>query len=63
MKYKIVKTFDDWTKIQSMGTYEQDYKNGELWEFNGKLWYLSRLELSPEVLQEVVEFSKGIETI
>lgn len=63
MKYKIVKTFDDWTKIQSMGTYEQDYKNGELWEFNGKLWYLSHLELSPEVLQEVVEFSKGIETI
>lgn len=30
MKYKIVKTLEDWTKIQSMGTYEQDYRNGEL---------------------------------
>lgn len=55
MKYKTVKTFENWTKIKAMGTYEQDYRNGELWEFNGELWYLSHLELSPKVLQEVVE--------
>lgn len=63
MKYKTVKTFADWTKIQSMGTYEQDYRNGELWEFNGELCYLSHLELSPEVLREVMEFSKDVEKI
>lgn len=63
MKYKTVKTFADWTKIQSIGTYEQDYKNGELWEFNGELYYLSHLELSPEVLREVMEFSKEAEII
>lgn len=46
-----------------MGTYEQDYKNGELWKFNGELWYLSHLELSPKVLREVIEFNRNVETI
>lgn len=46
-----------------MGTYEQDYKNGELWHYNGNMWYLSHLELSPKELHELVEFKKGVETI
>lgn len=63
MKYNIVKTAEEWAKIQAMGDYEQDFKNGELWYYNGDMWYLSHLELSPEELQEIVEFEKGVEII
>ena len=59
MKYNTVKTLEMWTKVQSLGTYEQDFKNGEIWEFSGEYWYLSHLELSPEVLREVVEYESG----
>lgn len=63
MKYKTVKTLEMWEKVQSMGTYEDDFKNGELWEFNGEYWYLSHLELPTQVLREVVELNKGVITI
>lgn len=63
MKYNIVKTAEEWAKIQAIGDYEDDFRNGELWNFNGKIWYLSHLELSPEELQELVEFQKGVEKI
>lgn len=63
MKYKTVKTAEQWATIKAMGDYEQDYKNGELWYYNGDMWYLSHLELSPEELREIVEFEKGSETI
>lgn len=56
MNYRIATTLDTWSKIQAMGTYECDFRNGEIWSFNGELWYLSHLELSPDVLREVVEF-------
>lgn len=59
MEYKVVKTADIWIKIQSMGDYESNYKNGELWWFNGKLYYLSHSELSPETLKEVTMFNEG----
>ncbi len=62
-KCTTVTTADMWVKIQAMGTYEQDYKNGELWSFNGKLYYLSHLSLNPDELREVVAFSGGLETI
>lgn len=55
-KYKTVKTLEMWAKIHAMGTYEEDFKNGELWSFNGELYYLSHLSLSPEQLQEVNEY-------
>lgn len=42
-------TLEEWTKIQSLGTYEDKFKNGEL-------WYLSHLELPFNVLAEVVDF-------
>lgn len=42
---KIVKTCEQWLTVKSMGTYEEDYKNGELWSFNGEMYYLSHLEL------------------
>lgn len=54
-KYFTVRTAEQWATIQAMGTYEQDFKNGELWEFNGYMWYLSHLELPPEELAELVE--------
>lgn len=59
MRYKTVKTAETWAKIQSMGDYDSDYKNGELWWFNGELYYLSHLELSPETLKEIVAFNEG----
>lgn len=63
MKYKIANTLEQWSTIQALGTCEGLYKNGELWWFDGELWYLSILELSPEDLREVMEFYKGVETI
>lgn len=62
-KYTTVTTAEMWEKVQAMGTYEQDYKNGELWSFNGKLYYLSHLSLNPNELREVVAFHSGPETI
>ena len=55
-KYKMATTLEEWTKIQSLGTYEDKFKNGEIWSFNGELWYLSHLELPFNVLAEVVDF-------
>lgn len=61
--YNIVTNPDEWAKIQAMGNFEQELKNGELWTFNGELYYLSHLELSAEALVEIAEFQKGPETI
>lgn len=61
--YNIVTNPDEWAKIQAMGNFEQDLKNGELWTFNGELYYLSHMELSTEALMELAEFQKGPEVI
>lgn len=63
MKYRTARTVEDWARVQAMGTYERKFKNGELWEFNGELWYLSHLELSAQVLRDVVELNSGVSTI
>lgn len=63
MKYKVVKIFEEWAKVQAMGTYEQDFKNGELWYFNENMWYLSHLELPMQELKKVVEYYKNPEKI
>lgn len=62
-KYTTVTTAEMWAKVQAMGTYEQDYRNGELWSFDGKLYYLSHLSLNPNELREVVAFHSGPKTI
>lgn len=59
VKYKTVKTVDEWATVKAMGDYEADFRNGELWYFGGEYWYLSPLELSPEVLKEVNEYNEG----
>ncbi len=56
MKYKTVKSAEQWTKIEAMGTYEQNFKNGELWEFNNEMFYLSHLELPVKELAELVKY-------
>ena len=48
-----VRTAEEFIKIQSMGTYEDDYKNGEIWTWNGNTYYLSPLELDMGELQIV----------
>lgn len=52
---KTVKTAEEFIKIKAMGTYEDDYKNGEIWTWNGNTYYLSHLELDPKELRELVE--------
>lgn len=47
---KRVKTAEEWVKIESLGTWEADLKNGSVWSFNGKHYYLSHLELDPHEL-------------
>ena len=56
MKYNIVKSAETWAKIQALGTYEQPFKNGEMWSFNNQLWYLSHIELPISELHEITEF-------
>jgi hypothetical protein len=47
---KIVKTAEEWIKIESLGTWEADVKNGSVYTFNEKYYYLSHLELDPHEL-------------
>ena len=61
--YNIVTDPDEWATIEAMGDFEKKFKNGELWTFNGELYYLSHLELSTEALMELAEFQKGPEAI
>ena len=63
MKYRIAKTLEEWARVQSLGTYEQDFKDGSLWSFGGDCWYLAFSDLSSEVLCEVKEFYSGLVTI
>ena len=63
MKYRIAKTLEEWARVQSLGTYEQDFKDGSLCSFGGESWYLAFSELSSEVLREVKEFYSGPVTI
>lgn len=46
-------------KITSLGTYEIDYKNGEIWSFNGEEYYFSHLELPPAELALYNELNDG----
>lgn len=39
-KEKQVLTAEEWIDIKAYGTYEMNYKNGELWSYNGKLHLL-----------------------
>lgn len=52
---KTVKTAEEFINIHAMGTYEDDYKNGEIWTWNGNTYYLSHLELDQKELRELVE--------
>lgn len=40
-----VLTAEQWLDIKAYGTYEMDYKNGELWSCNGKLYLLEFIHL------------------
>ena len=56
MKHIItVTTAEEWIDVKAYGTYEQDYRNGELWSWAGKLYYLAIIELPLKEMEEVVE--------
>ena len=38
-------TAEEWIDVKAYGTYEMDYKNGELWSYNGKLYLLEFIYL------------------
>lgn len=57
---RTAKIAEEWFTVVSMGTYEADYKNGELWTFNGELWYLSHLELGFKELSTVIDMTKQL---
>lgn len=63
LKYKTVKDVETFTKIETMGNFEEDFKNGELWQFNGEMYYLSQSELPSNELKELKNFYRGPETI
>lgn len=60
---KIIQTADEAMKITALGTYETDYKNGEIWSFNGDEYYFSHLELSPAELALYNELNEGPQRI
>lgn len=51
-KLKNIKTADEALTIQAYGDFEREYRNGEIWTFNGNEYYFSHLDLSPEELKE-----------
>lgn len=55
-KYKIVKTLEEWAKIEAYGNWESHFRNGELYSFNNEFYYLSHLELDPDVLHELIKY-------
>lgn len=63
MRIITVKDAETWTKVQALGTFERNYKNGELWYFNRKFYYLSHLNLELDELCELLFFESGITNI
>ena len=59
MKYKIVKDVETWSKVEAMGNYYSEFKNGELWEFNKEFYYLSHLNLDYKNLKALMEYNEG----
>jgi hypothetical protein len=56
MKHTItVTTAEEWIDVKAYGTYEQDYRNGEIWSWAGKLYYLAFIELSAKEQNELLE--------
>lgn len=39
-----VRTAEEWSKVETYGNYEMKYENGELWSYNGKLYYLDPIQ-------------------
>ena len=54
MTMRTAKTAQEWINVQSMGIWQEDCKNGEIWYFSGEIWYLSHLELSPHEPSELM---------
>lgn len=42
---KRVLNAESWITVKSYGTYEMDFKNGELWSYNGELYLLEFISL------------------
>lgn len=57
MRIITVEDAETWAKVQAMGDFERKYKNGELWYFNRKFYYLSHLNLELDELAELNYFN------
>lgn len=52
---KQVLTAEEWIDIKAYGTYEMEYKNGDLWSFNGNLYLLEFIYLPLEEKEIIIE--------
>jgi hypothetical protein len=58
--YITVYSWEFWTDIKADGTFETDFQNGELWSYNGKLYYLCFMLLPLKDKKELVEYYRII---
>ena len=63
MKYRTVEDAETWAKVEAMGNYYSEFKNGELWELNGEFYYLSHLNLNHKELLKLLKNNEGPITI
>ena len=58
---KNANTAQEFINVQSMGTYQEDFLGGEIWECNGEEWYLNIKNFnSLKELNEYLEITKGV---
>lgn len=63
MRIITVESAELWSLIKAYGSFQSNYKNGELWLYNKKLYYLSHLNLEFSELSELLFFESGITNI
>lgn len=59
-KIETVNSWELWTDIKAYGTFETDYKNGELWSWGDKLYYLCFMLLPLKDKTELLEYYRVV---
>lgn len=62
-KEKQVLDAETWSNVKAYGTYEMDFKNGELWTHNDKLYLLEFIKLPHNEAVILLEYYRGCERV
>lgn len=58
-KVVVVNDIETWTRVQACGIYENDNGQVEFWSWNGKIYKLNPLNLSPRDLRILNDLGKA----